>query len=70
MFKGLGALNGESDVVELLALLAAILLVLVVILLSAYFRLGLHKTTVIATVRLGSISFPCPHVKLSSTLSR
>ena len=41
----------EADALGFLALLPAILLVLLVVLLSAYLRLSLHKATIVATIR-------------------
>lgn len=51
MLQGFETSPTEDGGPSILELLAAILLVLVVILLSAYFRLGLHKATLIATLR-------------------
>lgn len=59
MFRGFGATGGEGDALGILELLAAVLLVLLVILVSAYFRLGLHKTTLLATVRQASQFVKC-----------
>lgn len=56
MFQGLQVSPPEEEGPGILDLLAAVLLVLVVILLSAYLRLGLHKTILVATVRQGARS--------------
>ena len=45
------ATAAESDALGFLALLPAVLLVLVVVLLSAYLRLSLHKATIVAAIR-------------------
>lgn len=50
-FPGSGASNATSEDPGIWALLAALLLVLVVVLLSAYLRLSLHKATIIAALR-------------------
>lgn len=51
MAGGFDASAAESDALGFLALLPAVLLVLLVVLLSAYLRLSLHKTTIVATIR-------------------
>ena len=51
MSASFDASAAEADALGFLALLPAILLILLVVLLSAYLRLSLHKATIVATIR-------------------
>ena len=51
MSGDIDASAAKADALSFLALLPAILLVLVVVLLSAYLRLSLHTATIVATIR-------------------